>query len=274
MAEREGGGWPRWPAWLSRATRAGGVDAATDPGAPGAWQPTIRRGWRHTELQFTGGVSQSRMLTFRPGHLLIDYTRTMMAALLFNPRPAMIGMVGLGGGSQAKFCHRCLPQARLEVVENNPHVIAMRRRFRIPDDDARLQVVLGDGAQFLHDRRGRYDLLLVDGYDETGIPEALSSQRFQDDCRAALAPGGVLASNLYATDVDRHVARLQRSFGRDRVWLLGEKRQSNRVAFAWTGEPFPGGRIDLPAIEALIPRAAARELRDVFATVAQAWHAR
>ena len=72
----------------------------------------------------------------------------------------------------------------------------------------------------------------------------------------------------------RHVARLQRSFGRDRVWLMEEKRQSNRVAFAWTGEPFPGGRIDLPAIEASIPRAAVRELRDVFATVAQAWHAR
>ena len=214
------------------------------------------------------------MRTFRPDHLLIDYTRTMMASLLFRPRPALVGMVGLGGGSQAKFCHRHLPDARVEVAENNPHVVALRRRFRIPRDDARLQVFLADGARFVQERRGRYDILLLDGYDETGIPAALSSQRFYDDCRGALAPGGVLASNLYATDFAAHVDKLQCSFGRERVWVLEEPRQSNRVAFAWTGDPFPRGRIDLPAIVAKMPPAAARELADVFTSVARAWRSR
>ncbi|MGJ4728371.1 fused MFS/spermidine synthase [Luteimonas sp. SDU101] len=214
------------------------------------------------------------MRTFRPGHLLIDYTRTMMASLLFQPQPARIGMIGLGGGSQAKFCHRHLPGARLEVAENNPHVLALRRRFRVPDDDARLRVLLADGAGFVRERPGCFDILLVDGYDASGIPEALSSQAFYDDCRAALAPGGVLAGNLYATDFKDHVRKLQRSFGRDHVWVLEEARQSNRVVFAWTGEPFPGGRIDLPAVLARIEPAARLELGDVFTRVAQAWRAR
>ena len=267
MTERRRRWWQRWPAWQPDASIEGGRTEATRP-------PTVRRGWRYTELQFAGGVSQSRMRTFRPDHLLIDYTRTMMAALLFRPRPRRLGMVGLGGGSQAKFCHRHLPETRVEVAENNPQVVALRRMFRIPRDDARLQVFLADGAGFLRERRGRFDILLVDGYDETGIPAALSSQRFYDDCRDALAEGGVLASNLYATDFAAHVEKLQRSFGRKRVWVLEEKRQSNRVAFAWTGDPFPGGTLDLPAIVATMPPGAARELADVFASVATAWRSR
>src|SRR5690606_16775421 len=102
------------------------------------------------------------------------------------------------------------------------------RSFRVPADDARLQVMLADGAQFVRERRGCLDILLVDGYDETGIPAALSSQGFYDDCHDALAPGGVLAGNLYATDFSDHVRKLQRSFGRERVRVLEEARQSNR----------------------------------------------
>ena len=267
MAERRERWWQRW---LARRPRVSTDTRGADDPRP----PLVRRNWRYTELQFAGGVSQSRMRTFRPDHLLIDYTRTMMAALLFRPQPRRLGMVGLGGGSQVKFCHRHLPDTRVEVAENNPQVVALRRTFRIPRDDARLQVFLADGAELLRGRPGRFDILLVDGYDESGIPAALSSQRFYDDCRGALAPGGVMASNLYATDFAAHVEKLRRSFGRERVWVLEEKRQSNRVAFAWTGDPFPDGRIDLPAIAAKLPAGAARELADVLASVAAAWRAR
>lgn len=231
-------------------------------------------GWRYTDLQFEGGVSQSRMRTFRPGQLAVDYTRTMMASLLWCPRPALIGTVGLGGGSQVKFCHRHLPAARVEVAEINPHVIALRRRFRVPDDDARLRVHLADGARFVRESAGRFDILLVDGYDRTGIPADLSTQAFYDDCRRALAPGGVFASNLYATNAHAHLERLARAFGRDRTWMLEERRQSNRVAFAWDGDPFPERRIDLRSRVAQVPRGAARQLAGTFARVAAAWNAR
>src|SRR5690606_28578564 len=93
------------------------------PDAPGTSVPPAaraKRGQSRPDLQFAGGESQSRMRTFQPGHLLIVYSRTMMAALLFRPQPALIGMIGLGGGSQAKFCHSHVPATRVEVAENNP----------------------------------------------------------------------------------------------------------------------------------------------------------
>lgn len=253
-----------------------GPDGPAAPDADGSTfpRPLVRRGWRYTDLQFQHGVSQSRMHTFQPGQLAVDYTRTMMASLLWQPQPRLIGMIGLGGGSQVKFCHRFLPDTRVEVAEINPHVLALRRTFRVPDDDARLQVHLADGARFVRERPGRYDILLVDGYDRSGIPAELSTQAFYDDCRAALAPGGVFASNLYATDTAAHVEKLQRAFGPDRVWTLGEVRRSNRVAFAWTGEPLADGRPDLPGLTAVIPGAVVRSLGEVFERVARAWTAR
>lgn len=267
MASGGGGWWRRW--------RGAADPPAQDEGAATAGRaPIVRRGWRHTDLQFAGGVSQSRMRTFQPGHLLIDYTRTMMASLLFRPQPTLIGIIGLGGGSQVKFCHRQLPSARIEVAENNPQVVALRKTFRIPRDDRRLQVSVVDGAAFVQAHRGRFDILLVDGYDETGIPAALSTQRFYDDCRDALRPGGVMASNLYATDFAAHLDKLRRSFGHRRVLVLEEARQSNRVAFAWTGDPFAQGHIDLPGITAQVPAGARRELQAVFAAFARAWAAR
>src|SRR5437016_2304602 len=76
-------------------------------------------------LHFSISEIQSRMQLKSPHALDLEYTRTMMAFLLFNPEPSSISMIGLGGGSLAKFCHRYLPQARIQVVEINPHVIAL-----------------------------------------------------------------------------------------------------------------------------------------------------
>lgn len=198
-------------------------------------RPYVVRGWRHTALQFEGAVTQSRMLTWWPHVLQVGYTRTMLAGLLFDPRPPCIGIIGLGGGSQAKFCHRHLAGTRIEAAESDAGVLALRREFRIPDDDARLSVELADGARWIGRHQARYGLLLVDAYDALGIPPALSTQAFYDACRAALTGSGVMATNLYETDTRRHLARMRRAFD-GRVLVLEEPRMSNKVAFAWNGE--------------------------------------
>ena len=74
-------------------------------------KPFVRDDGTGKSLHFTLGELQSRMLTASPWQLEVDYTRTMMGFLLFHPAPARIGMIGLGGGSIAKFCHRYLPAA-------------------------------------------------------------------------------------------------------------------------------------------------------------------
>lgn len=252
---------------LARLARLLGL--ARDPGGGRLARPFVREHGRYISLQFSRSQTQSRMLTDDPDALLVDYTRTMMAVLLLRPDPSCIGMIGLGGGSQAKFCHRHLPGARVEVVENNPGVIALRGRFAIPDDDDRFQVSLDDGAAFVRDRPGRYDVLLVDGYDRSGIPAALSTQAFYDDCRAALAPGGAMSVNLFSTGAGRHLRRIGRAFD-GRVVVLREPKMSNRVAFAWTGDQLPLSAPDPGAVLRTLPEAARRQLGPGFARLALA----
>lgn len=227
----------------------------------------VRRSWRYLELQFRGDVTQTRMSRWFPQRLHIGYTRTMLAALWLHPQPQRIGIIGLGGGAQTKFCHRYLPQARIDVAENDADVIALRNAFRIPADDARLHVECADGARWLRQHRDAFDLLLVDAYDVQGIPPALSTQVFYDDCRAALTTSGVLASNLYDTDTRAHMARLRRSFDGN-VLKLAEPDMSNKVVIAWNGAPQPR-----PVEAALsgLPWSARGQLRAGFKHLAQAW---
>lgn len=232
----------------------------------GAGKPYVRRGWWYTTLHFEGAVTQSRMLTWWPDVLQVGYTRSMMGALLLRPHPGRIGIVGLGGGSQAKFCYRHLPRARIEAIESHPGVLALRRAFRIPGDDARFHAELGDAARLLRDRHGRYDLLLVDAYDREGIPAALSTRDWYADCRAALADGGVMACNLYQTDVRRHLAHLRAVFD-GQVLALKEPRMSNVVAFAWRGA-LRAGTVETAL--AALPSPAQRQLTRVFGRVASA----
>jgi len=229
--------------------------------------PYVHRNWCYTSLQFEDSVTQSRMLTWWPGKLLVGYTRTMMASLLWQPQPRVIGMIGLGGGSQAKFIHRKLPTTRLEVVENNAAVIALRKRFRLPEDGPRLQVIHADGAEFVREGKDRYDILLVDAYDLSGIPAALSTQDYYHTCRAALREGGVMASNLFCGNADTHIKRIKRSFGRQRVLVVTEPRMQNRIVFAWTGDPLPPGVWTLPTRAGQIAPPAHRALKPVLARV-------
>jgi spermidine synthase len=189
-------------------------------------------------LHFTIGETQSSMRADRPDELQIDYTRTMMGFLLLQPAPREILMIGLGGGSLAKFCHRHLPAARITVVENNPAVIELRREFRIPDDDERLSVIAADGAAFLREFEGGVDVLLVDAFDEAGQPTALCTLEFYRDCRRALAPSGVLVANLHVDDTEHELRthRIASAFAGNAMQVVAS-RQANCIVFAVQGGP-------------------------------------
>ena len=81
-------------------------------------------------LHLGGEHIQSAMRIDAPDELELDYTRTMMAFLLFHPRPRECLMIGLGGGSIPKFLFRRLPGVRTRVVELSPAVITAARLHR------------------------------------------------------------------------------------------------------------------------------------------------
>lgn len=114
---------------------------------------------RTRNLFFTIAAVQSAMHLDDPNALVAAYTRKMMAFLLFAPAPRHVLMIGLGGGSLAKFCYRHLPRTRISVVEISSEVIALREEFAIPSDDDRFEIIHDDGAAFLARARVSPDII-------------------------------------------------------------------------------------------------------------------
>jgi spermidine synthase len=167
---------------------------------PDLVRPFVYEDERTLSLHFDMSTTQSRMRRDDPSALVLEYTRTMMGFLLFEPEPTSILMIGLGGGSLAKYCYRHLPGSRITVVEINPHVIELRDTFCVPPDDRRFRVVRDDGAAFVARAGERYDVMLVDGFTYEGQPERLCTSRFYENCRAALTESGVMVVNLHVED--------------------------------------------------------------------------
>lgn len=189
-----------------------------------------------TSLHFAGNEIQSQMWKHAPEALALEYTQTMMGFVLFHLAPRHIAMVGLGGGSLAKFCHRHLPESIILVVEINAQVLALRDTFKVPPDDERLQVVLGDGADLVGRARGEFDVLMVDGYDSSGLPPRLCSAGFYHHCRRALREGGLLVANVVCEhpQYPTLIGRIRMAFD-DAVLIVRDSEGRNDIVFAWVG---------------------------------------
>lgn len=184
-------------------------------------QPFIFETKHERRLHFTYDARQSVMLLDDPDALATDYTRKMMSFLLFNPDPAHVLMIGLGGGSLPKFCYRQLRDTRITVVEINEHVIALRDKFCIPKDDARFRVIHDDGARYVAQLTERVDVILVDAFDAEGIAPSLATSEFYPRAAEQLTADGILVVNLSGDGrrCDANFRAVRAAFGKNMVYV-------------------------------------------------------
>ncbi len=178
---------------------------------------------------------QSSMRISAPHALELSYTRSMMGFLLFAPSPAHVLIIGLGGGSLAKFIHHHMMTTRVTAVEINPQVAAAARAyFALPDDDERLQVAIADGADFLAAHASSADVIMVDGFDGAEPAATLCTEAFYDNCLRALTADGVLVVNLWGSDrrFGQFVRRIGASF-EGRILQLPAERRGNVIVLGF-----------------------------------------
>ncbi len=183
---------------------------------------------------------QGSMLLDKPFEIELEYVQRMMAWLLFveptsvSKRHAL--QLGLGAASLTKFCHRKL-RMKTTAIEINPQVIAACRLwFKLPQDDARLSVILGDAAEVVpHEYfRGRIDALQVDLYDHEAAAPVLDSEAFYADCRKLLTDDGVMTVNLFgrSSSYAKSLEKIAAAFGHNAVWAFRPTREGNTIVLA------------------------------------------
>ena len=212
-------------------------------------------GLRH--LHVGGSAIQSAMHIDAPHDLALAYTRAMMAGLLFCPEPRDMVLIGLGGGSLAKWIHRNLPRAHVAALEVDTRVVrAAHKMFHLPLGKKRLRVIVGDGADYVNSNPGRADMILLDAFVNHRQAPSIRTADFYHAARRALKRDGVLVINFMSDDpgLRAYLKRLAIAF-QGRIACLRAIGEDNLIVFAFAEDP----GVITPA--SLVGRAIALQLR-------------
>ena len=205
---------------------------------------------------------QGSMLIDAPFDIELEYVQRMMAWLLFADAadvPEMRAMqLGLGSAALTKFCRKKL-RMHTTAVELNPQVIAACRLwFKLPRDDLRLKVVLGDAAEVIRQEAhaGTIDALQVDLYDHEAAAPVLDSAAFYADCRRLLTETGTMTVNLFGRDAsfERSVQRMTEAFGEEAIWAFRPTREGNTVVLAQRTASRPARELCLQRADVITSR--------------------
>ena len=194
-------------------------------------------GLRH--LHVGGTAIQSAMRLDAPDDLALAYTRAMMAGLLFNPEPHDVTLIGLGGGSLAKYIYRQLPQTRMVALEIDVRVVAAAHRmFHLPLGKRRLRVIVRDGADYVAAHPASADLIFLDAFVNHRQAPSIRSAQFYGSARRALRRDGVLVINFMSDDpgLRAYLRRLAGAF-EARLACLRAIGEDNIIVFAFAGDP-------------------------------------
>ena len=136
------------------------------------------------------------------GTLALSYPRLYPLAWAYRPEARRVLILGMGGGTSAAFLRRAFPEAEVDLVEIDPAVPDVARRFMGFTADPGVRVHVADGRRFLERSAGRpgttWDVIIADTYIGLSVPFHMTTREFLAAVDGALAPGGVFLVNLAA----------------------------------------------------------------------------
>ena len=214
-------------------------------------------GQRLLRFDRSGGNDQSAVDPHEPARLVFEYTRlaTIGAVLAASTashaaeRRALV--VGLGGGAFPSWLVRNDARLVVDVVEHDPVVVDVARRFFFLPASPRLVVHTGCGAAFVARARHGYGLVLLDAFSGAGIPAALSTTAFFADVRRVVADDGVAMLNiaLLTRDDTNAITRRFTDVFPGAVLVRG-RREDNVVVFG-ARRPLSTGEVEAAAARAV-----------------------
>ena len=180
------------------------------------------------------GARQSVVKVGDPDHLELPYARAMPVGLAFLPKPKRILIVGLGGGTVPGFLHKHYPQATIDVVDIDPDVVYVAKRFFGFREDATMHAHVADGRRFIEQCRNPYDLIFLDAFGSENIPYHLATREFLQAVRRALSPGGLAVGNIWSRGsnplYDAMVRTYQEVF--DDLYIFDVQGAGNKILVA------------------------------------------
>ena len=103
-------------------------------------------------------------------------------------------ILGMGTGTYALQCDKYFENASVEGVEIDEKITSLTKRyFSLPEN---IDVTTYDGRAFLNAVDKKYDIIMVDAYQDITIPFQMSSVEFFSLVKGHLNDGGVMVMNM------------------------------------------------------------------------------
>lgn len=103
-------------------------------------------------------------------------------------------VLGMGSGTYAAQCQKYFPNATIEGVEIDQKITELAREyFELPKD---INVTTYDGRAFLQGTDKKYNVIMVDAYQDITIPFQMSSVEFFSEVKSHLTEDGVMVVNM------------------------------------------------------------------------------
>ena len=173
-------------------------------------------------------------------------------------------VLGMGTGTFAVQTERYFPGSRISGVEIDQKITDLARtHFALPE---RIPVTTYDGRAYLAGDKNRYDVIMVDAYQDITIPFQMSSVEFFSMVRDHLRPGGVMVVNMNMRSLE---PRGINQYLSDTIASVFPHVATADVPGTTNRELFAS--MDAGVVESLGPRARelpAGELRDMLSSVA------
>lgn len=148
------------------------------------------------------------------------------------PQSALIIGGGDGGSAEELLKHNTIESVKL--IEIDEAVITMSRSYLrgvhrgvmdMPGGDARLEIFIADGLEYMRSSTASYDLIVLDLTDPGGPSQALYTADFYQHCAALLKPGGLLSLQVaspfaQAQRVVSTLTALSQAFGVVRPYMV------------------------------------------------------
>jgi spermidine synthase/MFS family permease len=158
------------------------------------------------------------------------YTDMLHLPFVFNPDIHDVLIIG-GGGGVVPMIFKHAYSVSIDVVEIDPAVVKVARKWFGLEQDAKLRIFVQDGRMFICKTRKLYDLIILDVYTAGDrIPFHLTTHEFLLLLRDRLQPDGIAVINLISALKGSksqlfwaEFKTFQQVFGADHVYVFPER---------------------------------------------------
>jgi predicted membrane-bound spermidine synthase len=142
------------------------------------------------------GGYQSGVYTTGKKDLAFAYTRKLAEVVHTAPQHNRILILGGGAFTLPEYLSRQYPSAHIDVVEIDPQLPAIAQQYFRYESQSNVTVIHQDARTFLRTTTARYDVALIDVYNDTSVPFSLTTREYADSLKNVMQPQGIVAANM------------------------------------------------------------------------------